>query len=82
MFGPDQFLITSVVRSINDVVVGWRAFGGNRYRVQAAGDPLAGYTDISPEVTATGAGIVLTNYVDSGGLTNSPSRVYRIRQVW
>ena len=30
----------------------------------------------------TGACIVLTNYVDLGGITNSQSRVYRIRQVW
>jgi hypothetical protein len=82
LFGPDQFHVTSVSAAGNDVVITWQAFGGNRYRLQASTDLASGFGDISPEVATVGNGIMSTNCVDVGGLTNSPSRFYRVRQVW
>jgi hypothetical protein len=82
VFGPDQFLITSVLRSNIDVVIGWQIFGGNRYRVQATADLSDGYSDISSEIVAAGSGFSVTNYIDVGAATNFPSRIYRVRQVF
>jgi hypothetical protein len=39
------------------------------------------FTDISSPIIISGSGDATTNYVDSGGATNSPSRYYRIRLV-
>ena len=49
------------------------------------GDEASGYSnniaDIIGPMIISGNGEVITNYIDTGGLTNSPSRYYRIRLV-
>jgi fibronectin-binding autotransporter adhesin len=82
VLGPNQFCITSVVATGSDLLITWPAFGGNHYRVQAATDPAASYLDITTDIVASGTGLGTTNYVDAGGVTNSPSRFYKIRQVY
>jgi hypothetical protein len=52
--------------------------------VQAtAGSPGGSYStnflDLSPLIIITGSGDTVTNYLDSGGATNVPSRYYRVR---
>jgi hypothetical protein len=37
--------------------------------------------DISAPIIIPGTGDATTNYVDSGGATNTPSRYYRVRLV-
>jgi hypothetical protein len=39
------------------------------------------FTDISRPIIISGSGDAMTNYLDSGGATNVPSRYYGIRLV-
>jgi fibronectin-binding autotransporter adhesin len=78
--------IISIVPQTNNVVITWTTAGGHTNAVQAtAGDATGGYTNnfaditTSPHIIISGSGDVTTNYVDSGGATNAPSRYYRIR---
>jgi hypothetical protein len=79
---PEQFRVTSITRSGSDVVITWPAFGGNHYRVQTSDNLTNDFSDITSDIVAAGCGLVTTNYVDPGGVTNSPVRFYRIRQVY
>ena len=58
----------------------WQGQGGSNYVVQAATNLslLNPFYDISPVITLSGLGVVATNYLDAGTLTNSPARFYRI----
>jgi hypothetical protein len=76
--------ITSETIQGGDMVITWTTAAGRTNVVQAtAGDGLGGYatnfTDLSSPVVITGTGDQTTNYTDSGGATNVPSRYYRVR---
>jgi PKD repeat protein len=76
--------ILLVARQTNDMVIRWATAGGRTNVVQAtAGGANGGYTtnftDISAPIMIPGSGDVTTNYSDSNGATNGPSRFYRIR---
>jgi polygalacturonase len=80
--------IISVVESGADVRIAWKTAGGHTNIVQGmGGDANGGYTtnnftDIpSSQTVVSGSGDTSTNYVDSGGATNNPSRYYRVRLV-
>ena len=78
--------IISVVQQTNDVVITWTTAGVRTNAVQATVvDANGGYTnnfnDISGSIIIPVSGDATTNYVDTGGATNSPSRYYRIRLV-
>jgi pectate lyase len=78
--------VISTVRQSNDVMIAWTTAGGRTNAVQAtAGDASGGYTtnfiDISSRIVIPGSGDATTNYTDSGGATNIPSRYYRVRLV-
>ena len=78
--------IISAVRQTNDIVITWTTAGGFTNAVQATiGDAGGSYTtnfvDISDPIMLLGSGDVTTNYMDTGGATNTPSRYYRIRLV-
>jgi polygalacturonase len=78
--------IVSASRQSNDVVITWTTSGGVTNAVQAtAGNGSGGYAtnfaDISNPIIISGSGDATTNYTDSGGATNSPSRYYRVRLV-
>jgi polygalacturonase len=78
--------IVSALRQGGDVVITWTTTGGFTNAVQAtAGNGSGGYmtnfTDISSPIIISGSGDAITNYVDGGGATNSPSRYYRVRLV-
>jgi hypothetical protein len=80
---PLPFRIVSIVQSTNDIVLTWTtSSAGNNYVQATAGDGNGGYNtngfvDINGPIAVTAG--ATTNYVDSGGATNAPSRFYRIR---
>jgi hypothetical protein len=61
--------------------VNWQGNGGSSYVLQSATNLIGTnvFRDISPVITVSGSGLVTTNYLDAGALTNSPARFYRIR---
>ncbi|HXI82949.1 MAG TPA: glycosyl hydrolase family 28 protein [Verrucomicrobiae bacterium] len=78
--------ITAVTPEGHNVTITWTTAGVRTNAVQAStGDGNGGYgtnfSDISPPIIITVGGDATTNYVDSGGATNSPARYYRIRLV-
>ncbi len=82
------FRILTVVQQTTDVVVTWDAGAGRTNALQAtSGDASGNYSnnfvDITtpPHIIIPGSGDVTTNYTDSGGATNSPTRYYRVRLV-
>lgn len=75
------FRILDVVRTNNDMRVTWATAGGRTNVVQSADSVTGGYTNISPDILVAGSGDTTTNFVDTGGATNSSARLYRIRLV-
>jgi autotransporter-associated beta strand protein len=77
------FRILSTVQRTTDVVITWTAAGGHTNVVQAVAGAnyTNGFSDISAPIIITGSGDQTTNYVDSGGTTNTSSRYYRVRVV-
>jgi hypothetical protein len=96
-FAPaNNFQVTSVAKSGNDVHLAWNGMAGRSYIVQTnspgPGDSFNNTTwaDMSPtnwEVgtgpagLSVGIGPIQGSYVDVGGATNVPSRYYRIKTV-
>jgi hypothetical protein len=81
-----QLRILSLTLDDTNVNVGWRTAAGHTNIIQSATPPTGdfatnAFTDLSPPLAITGSGDVLTNYMDTGGATNQPSRFYRIRTV-
>jgi hypothetical protein len=77
------FRVASLIRLGKDLSIVWQAGGGRTNAVQAS-DSLGGggnFNDIGPALMLPGSGDVITNYLDVGGATNSPSRFYRVRLV-
>ena len=78
--------IISTATENNDIRITWNAAGGRTNAVQAAAGDVAGgyqtnFADISGPIILPGAGDIVTNYLDVGGATNTPSRYYHIRLV-
>ena len=79
---PVQPTILSVNPQGADMQVTFQGKGGTNYVVQAA-SALGGtntFKDISSVISLPGVGPVVTNYIDSGALTNYPARFYRVRE--
>ena len=84
--GQSQFRVVSLTSDGADINIEWQTAGGHTNIVQVAAPPAGDYdtnafTDLSPPLTMAGTGDVLTNFVDTGGATNEPSRFYRVRTV-
>jgi hypothetical protein len=67
-------------------VIVWKTAGLRTNTVQATtgnanGSYSTNFVDISAPIIIPGNGDATTNYTDSGGATNSPSRYYRVRLV-
>jgi hypothetical protein len=82
--GP--FRITSISRQTNDILITWMGNGGSTDQVQmttgaADGSYSNNFGSLGPQFVLPGTGPVTTNYLDSGGATNGPSRYYRIALV-
>jgi len=67
----------------DDVKLSWQTFGNTTNVIQTATPIVNGnYTNsyINLDVVIVpGSGSIITNWVDYGGATNSPSRFYRIQ---
>jgi hypothetical protein len=79
-------LVTAIALMSNDILVTWTTTAGKTNVVQVtSGDANGGFTnnfvDLSPPIIVPGSGLVGTNYLDSGGATNIPTRYYRVRLV-
>lgn len=79
-------VITAIARESNNIRLTWTTIAGRSNFVQVtAGDASGGFSnnfaDVSSSIVAPGSGQVTTNYLDSGGATNTPSRFYRVRLV-
>ena len=81
-----MFRIISAVRNTTDVVVTWQTAGVRTNALQVTSGNANGsyntnnFQDITTLVISV-PGDTVTNCVDVGGATNSPSRYYRIRLV-
>ena len=71
--------VTGVTSTSNDVCITWTAVGGKSYVVQTNSTPGSGFADFSPVIYVTGFGESVTNYVHTGGATNSSALFYRVR---
>jgi hypothetical protein len=73
------FRIVSVARSANDIVITWTAAnaGANEIQAENGNCNTNNFADISASI-AVNAGVTNT-YTDVGGVTNAPSRFYRVR---
>jgi uncharacterized delta-60 repeat protein len=86
LFAQD-FRITSVQVTNNDVRLTWSAPGGSNYIVQSAtrltGTPGTNFSDLpgSP-IYSSLSGPQSASYTHVGGLLNSTSRFYRVRSVF
>jgi len=84
-FVPQPTGPQSQLQAVNPVgqngLIYWQGIGGSNYVVQAVTNLTAhnSFSDISPVITLPGQGVVATNYLDVGALTNSAARFYRIR---
>lgn len=75
-----DFRITSVQVTNNDVRINWEAPGGSNYVVQVSTQLTAtNFIDLSPLVPVGGIGLQSTGYTHVGGVLASTSRYYRVR---
>lgn len=77
------FRITSIERQGNDIVITWSTTGAGTSNIVQATSGTADGSYTNNFVDISGSSMLITgsttNYVDSGGATNVPSRFYRIR---
>jgi len=76
--GPFQLL--DPIQEGNDVRVTWLTAGGRNDILQGADSPAGPFTDVAAAINIPGVGLVTTNYLISGGATNS-TQFYRLRAV-
>jgi hypothetical protein len=81
----NDFHITAIAREGNDIRITWATVGGTTNRVlvstgAAGGSFTNNFTNLSPRIFVAGTGATSTNYLDSGGATNTPARYYRVRR--
>jgi hypothetical protein len=75
---PAQYVITSIARTNNNVLVTWNTTGGTTNLVQVTRSLATNFVNLSGPILATGSGAVSTNYLDINGATNL-SRYYRVK---
>jgi len=76
--------ITGITRQSNDILVTWTTSAGTTNELQVtAGGPGGSYNtnDFAAIFTVTNTTGTVTDYLDVGAATNSPSRFYRVRLV-
>ncbi len=79
------FKVLGVERQGKDIMISWSTVGNRSYVVQTnssvKGTTPSKFTNLSPVIYMPGTSESTTNYVDFGGGTNSPPRLYRVRIV-
>jgi hypothetical protein len=79
----NSFRMLNIQKIGNDIKLIWLTIGNSTNVIQVVAPTVSGsytnnYSNLST-VFVPGSGAVTTNYMDSGGATNVPSRFYRIR---
>ena len=79
-------VINAITRESNDIRLTWTTIAGRSNFVQVtAGNGSGGFSNNFADVTSAmivpGLGPIITNHLDIGGATNTPSRFYRVRLV-
>lgn len=77
---PSRPEILSLTFSGSNLTLTWSTLRGTTNFVQAA-DGLSGFADLSGPIYILGSGSVVTNFTETDGATNTPTRYYRIRAV-
>jgi hypothetical protein len=76
--------ITSIAQQGDNVLLTWTTAGGKTNVVQATAGASGNYSnnflDLSPMIIPSG-GLTSTNYLDTGGATNRPSRYYHVKMT-
>jgi T5SS/PEP-CTERM-associated repeat protein len=78
------FQITGIVQQANNILITWATSPGQTNELQVtAGGPGGSYSsnDFTAIFAVTNTLGSVTNYLDIGGATNTPSRYYRVRLV-
>jgi hypothetical protein len=80
---PSNFKIVGIEAVGDDIYLTWQTFGNSTNVIQLVSPNTNGnftnsFIDLDT-VIVPGSGQVITDWVDYGGATNSPSRYYRIR---
>ncbi len=78
-FSCGPYKILSANREGNNMRITWQTAGGRRDVVQASPTISGTFTNINTPISIPGAGIVTTNYLEIGGATNRPARLYRLK---
>jgi hypothetical protein len=77
--------ITATSREQGNIRIAWMTIASRTNIVQVTGGNVGSFTnnfvDLTGPIIVSGSGQIGTNYLDTGGATNSPSRFYRIRLV-
>jgi hypothetical protein len=86
IWSATELRITDIRTVTNDVRLTWNTVAGKTNVVQVTPGGTGGsytnnFTDLSGNIVVSGVGQVSTNYFDTGGATNKPSRYYRVRLV-
>ncbi|HUI05393.1 MAG TPA: thrombospondin type 3 repeat-containing protein, partial [Verrucomicrobiae bacterium] len=85
--GSRPLRVTSIAVEGSNVVIMWTTLGGTTNQVEVtAGDvdgaySTNGFSNLGAQMLIDGSGVVTTNYTDTNGATNAPSRFYRVRLV-
>jgi hypothetical protein len=72
--------LLSTMQEGNNLRVSWQTAAGQTDQLQAAGTVTGSYTNVSPALAISGAGVVTTNYVDVDAATNR-TRFYRVTSL-
>jgi hypothetical protein len=76
---PSVLRITRIAQEGTNLRVTWTTVGGHSYTLQTNAVPGVGYGNFSPTISVPGSGESATNYVHTGGATNSVKFFYRVR---
>jgi len=75
------FRVIAITREDDDIRITWADAAGRTDVVEAASGVGGTFTNISPEIIISGAGVGATNYLDTGAVTNTLQKFYRIRLI-
>jgi hypothetical protein len=75
------FRLISAVSSARDILVTWKCGAGRTNILQATTNLSATWSNVSPPLFVSGAGDVVTNFLDVCALNQSSSKYYRVQLV-
>jgi hypothetical protein len=77
-FACGPYRILGVSKEGNNARITWQTAGGRIDTIQAATNVVGPYSNVSSAIAIANVGIVATNYLEVGGVTNS-KRFYRVK---